>query len=82
MNARNYLQLIFAIVGARVILACRNEEKANQAVAEIKKAFGDTVNVLFMKLDLASLKSVRDFASAFCASKMYFSYLCLLTVAA
>jgi NAD(P)-dependent dehydrogenase (short-subunit alcohol dehydrogenase family) len=53
-------------------LACRDEEKAKQATAEIKKALSDRADVHFMKLDLASLKSVRDFASAFCASKLCF----------
>jgi NAD(P)-dependent dehydrogenase (short-subunit alcohol dehydrogenase family) len=71
---------ILVFVGARVILACRDEEKANQAIADIKKAFGDGVNVMFMKLDLASLKSVRDFAAAFCAGKMYCQFPYLLTV--
>ncbi|XP_017345620.1 dehydrogenase/reductase SDR family member 13a.3 isoform X1 [Ictalurus punctatus] len=50
--------------GARVILACRNKEKAEAAVYDIRRESGNTA-VLFMHLDLASLKSVRDFAETF-----------------
>ncbi|KAF7276519.1 hypothetical protein GWI33_010166, partial [Rhynchophorus ferrugineus] len=47
--------------GAKVILACRNEEKAQKAVEKILKAT-DNKNVSYRILDLASLKSVRKFA--------------------
>ncbi|KAF4086238.1 hypothetical protein AMELA_G00103960 [Ameiurus melas] len=50
--------------GARVILACRNKEKAEAAVYDIRRESGNAA-VLFMHLDLASLKSVRDFAETF-----------------
>ncbi|KAL6471351.1 hypothetical protein MHYP_G00200010 [Metynnis hypsauchen] len=50
--------------GARVILACRNQEKAEAAVYDIRRESGNTA-VLFMHLDLASLKSVRSFAETF-----------------
>ncbi|XP_056152501.1 dehydrogenase/reductase SDR family member 13-like [Lampris incognitus] len=50
--------------GARVILACRNREKAESAIGDIKQVTGST-DVLYMKLDLASLKSVRSFAENF-----------------
>uniref|UniRef100_A0A8D0ABH2 Dehydrogenase/reductase (SDR family) member 13a, tandem duplicate 2 n=1 Tax=Sander lucioperca TaxID=283035 RepID=A0A8D0ABH2_SANLU len=59
--------------GARVILACRNRNKAETAIADIKQVgtpdctlneTGST-DVLYMQLDLASLKSVRCFASMF-----------------
>ena len=49
---------------ARVILACRSKEKAEAAVEEIKKQSGNT-NVAFMKLDLSSLESVKNFAAEF-----------------
>ena len=39
--------------GARVILACRDETRAEAAVADIKKRSGSEL-VLFRKLDLAS----------------------------
>ncbi|XP_078572349.1 retinol dehydrogenase 11-like [Branchiostoma floridae x Branchiostoma japonicum] len=47
--------------GARVILACRNEARAEAARAEIVKGSGNE-NVMTSKLDLASLSSVREFA--------------------
>ncbi|KAJ8280933.1 hypothetical protein GJAV_G00061190 [Gymnothorax javanicus] len=50
--------------GARVILACRNKEKAEAAVSDIRRESGNN-EVLYMHLDLASLKSVRSFAEAF-----------------
>ncbi|XP_049451726.1 dehydrogenase/reductase SDR family member 13-like isoform X1 [Epinephelus fuscoguttatus] len=50
--------------GARVILACRNRDKAETAIADITKQTGST-DVLYMQLDLASLKSVRCFAETF-----------------
>lgn len=46
--------------GARVILACRNSERAANAARDI---FLETGNkVVFKKLDLSSFKSVREFA--------------------
>ncbi|XP_077556819.1 retinol dehydrogenase 11-like isoform X3 [Haemaphysalis longicornis] len=46
--------------GARVILACRNSERAADAARDI---FLETGNkVVFKKLDLSSFKSVREFA--------------------
>uniref|UniRef100_A0A3P8VY14 Dehydrogenase/reductase (SDR family) member 13a, tandem duplicate 2 n=1 Tax=Cynoglossus semilaevis TaxID=244447 RepID=A0A3P8VY14_CYNSE len=50
--------------GARVILACRNRDKAEAAIAEIQQETGSTDSV-YMHLDLASLKSVRSFAETF-----------------
>uniref|UniRef100_A0A3Q0S1C2 Dehydrogenase/reductase (SDR family) member 13a, tandem duplicate 2 n=1 Tax=Amphilophus citrinellus TaxID=61819 RepID=A0A3Q0S1C2_AMPCI len=50
--------------GAKVILACRNKDKAATAIAEIQKETGST-EVFYMHLDLASLKSVRSFANTF-----------------
>ena len=47
--------------GARVILACRDEKKATIAVDDIKKKTNNQ-NVIFKKLDLASLASVRQFS--------------------
>ncbi|XP_067632830.1 retinol dehydrogenase 14 isoform X1 [Eurosta solidaginis] len=48
--------------GARVIMACRNQETANAAKEEIVKETGNT-NVIVKKLDLGSQKSVREFAA-------------------
>lgn len=50
--------------GAKVIMACRNEAKANQAIADIQKEVADA-DLEFIQLDLNSLKSVRAFADAF-----------------
>ncbi|KAF7652762.1 hypothetical protein LDENG_00092310, partial [Lucifuga dentata] len=50
--------------GARVILACRSKEKAEAAAFDIRRESGNN-EVVFMHLDLASLKSVRNFAETF-----------------
>ncbi|XP_039987345.1 dehydrogenase/reductase SDR family member 13-like isoform X2 [Xiphias gladius] len=47
--------------GARVILACRNREKAEAAAFDIRRESANS-QVVFMQLDLMSLKSVRSFA--------------------
>ena len=47
--------------GARVILACRDLAKAENAASQIRETSGNG-NVLVKKLDLASLKSIRSFA--------------------
>ncbi|CAG2209860.1 RDH12 [Mytilus edulis] len=47
--------------GAKVIIACRDMTRGNNAVDDIKRLSGST-NVSVVQLDLASLKSVRKFA--------------------
>ena len=47
--------------GARVIMACRNLGKADAALKEIVEKSGND-NIVVKHLDLASLKSVREFA--------------------
>lgn len=59
-----YINLIF-ITGARVIMACRNEQKAQEAVDDIKKTCGNKENLgelVVVPLDLSSLNSVRKCA--------------------
>ncbi|CAH0402457.1 unnamed protein product [Chilo suppressalis] len=46
---------------ARVILACRDTDKGNAARNRIVNATGNN-NVVYKRLDLASLQSVRDFS--------------------
>lgn len=53
---------VLARRGARVILACRSEEKTKPVVEGIRSAGGEAE---FLKLDLASLESVRDAAKSF-----------------
>ena len=48
----------------QVILAARNETKANNAITTIKDRFPDA-KVKFIKLDLGSLSSVRSFTETF-----------------
>ena len=47
--------------GARVILACRNVAKGKAAEAEVKER-SKSDDVVFSKLDLSSLQSVREFS--------------------
>ncbi|XP_038059217.1 retinol dehydrogenase 11-like [Patiria miniata] len=54
--------LDFAQRGARVILACRNLQKGEDAAKEIKTRTGNS-EVVVRHLDLASLQSVREFAN-------------------
>ncbi|KAF1375272.1 hypothetical protein PFLUV_G00237850 [Perca fluviatilis] len=54
--------------GARVILACRDRRRAEAAAQEIIQETGNS-QVIFMQLDLASLKSVRSFADEFLRSE-------------
>ncbi|XP_029935166.1 retinol dehydrogenase 12-like [Myripristis murdjan] len=49
--------------GARVIMACRDMEKAQVAMKEIIEGSGSE-NVVCMKLDLSDSKSIREFAEA------------------
>lgn len=53
--------IVLAERGANVILACRNIEKANQAMQKIIAVSGNE-KVSVEKLDLSSLKSVRECA--------------------
>jgi NAD(P)-dependent dehydrogenase (short-subunit alcohol dehydrogenase family) len=48
----------------KVIMACRNKDKAEKAMADIRKEVPNAA-LEFIKLDLNSLKSVREFAKAY-----------------
>jgi WW domain-containing oxidoreductase len=54
----------FALHGATVILACRNVKSANACKDAIIKEM-PKAKVEVMYLDLASLRSVREFAEAY-----------------
>lgn len=49
--------------GARIIMACRDMEKAQAALKEVIEKSGNE-NVACMKLDLSDSKSIREFAEA------------------
>ncbi|XP_061788204.1 retinol dehydrogenase 14 [Nerophis lumbriciformis] len=53
-----------AMRGARVVIACRDPDKAEKAVREIKFR-SRSLLVVHMELDLANLRSVRDFCETF-----------------
>ncbi|KAK7097415.1 polyprenol dehydrogenase-like isoform X2 [Littorina saxatilis] len=57
-----------ASLGATVVIACRHKAEADDAIAKIKEDCHNA-NVVFMQLDLASFKSVRDFAAKFLSTK-------------
>ncbi|XP_064599849.1 retinol dehydrogenase 13-like [Liolophura sinensis] len=47
--------------GARVVLGCRDVTRGEEAAKKIRRASGNG-NIIFRRLDLASLESVRQFA--------------------
>eukprot|EP00029_Vermamoeba_vermiformis_P007461 TRINITY_DN323_c0_g1_i1.p1 TRINITY_DN323_c0_g1~~TRINITY_DN323_c0_g1_i1.p1 ORF type:complete len:376 (+),score=80.29 TRINITY_DN323_c0_g1_i1:87-1130(+) len=54
-----------AATGYRVVIGCRSKERAQEAIADIKKrnsAMSKPYNVEYMALDVGSQKSVRAFA--------------------
>jgi NAD(P)-dependent dehydrogenase (short-subunit alcohol dehydrogenase family) len=53
--------LALAKKGARIIMACRNLEKANAAKAKIEKEVPDA-KLLVMEINLSNLNSIRSFA--------------------
>lgn len=53
-----------AMRGARVVIASRDVEKAEEAVREIKSK-SHNLHVFHMELDLANLRSVREFCRTF-----------------
>lgn len=70
-----------AMMGGTVIIACRSEERAKQAIQQMNQEFAeekrkktpgivdnDQLNIEFMALDCNSLKSVMDFVQAYKSS--------------
>lgn len=56
-----FIALDFARRGARVILACRSEDRGTAALKEIREKSGNS-DVHLRLVDLSSLDSVREFA--------------------
>lgn len=50
---------------ARIYLAARSQEKAEQAIKELQATGQKGMSIVFLKLDLASLDSVKEAASSF-----------------
>ena len=57
--------------GARVIMACRDVCKAESAVQDIRRQTGGSAQLIVRRLDLSSLKSVRDFAARICQEEQF-----------
>lgn len=53
-----------AAKGATVVMACRNEDKAREAMAQVRAETPDA-RLEFMPLDLASLQSIHGFAEQY-----------------
>ncbi len=56
-----FLPFCCLVLGARIIMACRDMEKADAALKEVKDSSGNQ-DVVISKLDLADSKSIREFA--------------------
>ncbi|BFZ06996.1 hypothetical protein BsWGS_10035 [Bradybaena similaris] len=54
----------FARRGGKIVLACRNEAEGKQTAEFIRKET-ENMNVYFLKLDLNSFKSIREFVEKF-----------------
>lgn len=50
--------------GAKVYIACRDDQRGENALKEIKRESGSD-NVFFVQLDLASMQSIREFSTNF-----------------
>lgn len=53
----------FDPTGAKVIMACRDMDRAQTAVKDVIERSGNQ-NVICMRLDLADSKSIKEFAEA------------------
>ena len=51
---------ILASKGAKVVMLNRNPKKSEEVIAEIKSKIGNNVDLSFIKMDLGSLKSVKE----------------------
>ena len=64
-NAGIGIETVRGLLGSdvRVVMACRNLEKAESARAHLEKTSGNEVDL--MQLDLADMRSIEAFATAF-----------------
>ena len=60
--------MLVYIAGGRIIMTCRNMEKCSKAADDIRETVKDA-DLVLMKLDLASMTSIRDFAKIYNQSK-------------
>ncbi|KAG7469540.1 hypothetical protein MATL_G00129880 [Megalops atlanticus] len=65
---RCFFGRFLCVLGARVVMACRDLTRAEKAATEIRNSTGNG-NVVVRHLDLASLYSVRQFAKDYVASE-------------
>jgi NAD(P)-dependent dehydrogenase (short-subunit alcohol dehydrogenase family) len=61
--------------GGKVYIACRDTKRGEEALKDIKQQSGSE-NVFFMRLDLGSMDSIRDFSKKY--DKNNFVYLKLV----
>jgi NAD(P)-dependent dehydrogenase (short-subunit alcohol dehydrogenase family) len=54
---------VFLSKGARVVMMNRNADKSAAAIATLKQEFGSVADVVFVRMDLAVLDSVREAAA-------------------
>lgn len=60
-HSKRLLPAHYIFAGARIIMACRDLERAEEARADILEDTGNE-NVVIRKLDLSDTKSIRGFA--------------------
>ena len=56
---------------AKVVMLNRSTDKSAAAITELKEEFGTRAEVSFIRMDLASLSSVREAASAMQPSRRF-----------
>lgn len=56
---------LLAVRGYHVVLACRSEHRAKEALKELEKEYGRSISLEFLHLDLAKFSSVHHFVKSF-----------------
>lgn len=57
---------------AKVYMACRSRQRAEEAIEDLKKQTGN--EAIFLELDLASLKSIKDSVETFLRYARWFNH--------